>query len=190
MESTIGTPPNSNFILPAGQCISTTTYAAYWVALGSPASGTCPGGQFAVIDMRGRFTVALDNLNGTPANRMTNAATGCGTAMTTMGAVCANGAEGSLISLAQLPTGITSANAAQSITVATANHIPISTTNWAGTTTLSSSITGIAFTAGSVGDLQSMSGSNAISVTSNNTSGALRPNIPPTIGVYKFLRVL
>src|SRR5258708_18025891 len=53
LHSTISTPPNSNFIQPYGQCISTTTYAAYWTALGSPASGTCPGGQFPVIDVRG-----------------------------------------------------------------------------------------------------------------------------------------
>jgi hypothetical protein len=48
------TAPNSNFILPAGQCLSTTTYAAYWALLGSPASGTCTGGQFKVVDIRGK----------------------------------------------------------------------------------------------------------------------------------------
>lgn len=97
------TAPNSNFILPAGQCISTTTYATYWVLLGSPASGSCAGGQFQVIDLRGRTLAALDNLNGTAANRLTSASTGCGTAMTSVGAACANGGESRLIQRSDLP---------------------------------------------------------------------------------------
>lgn len=97
------TSPNSNYILPAGQCISTTTYAAYWVLMGSPASGSCSGGQFAVIDLRGRTLVALDNLNGTAANRMTSSSTGCGTAMTSVGASCANGMESQTLVTANMP---------------------------------------------------------------------------------------
>lgn len=94
------TVPNSNFIFPAGQCISTTTYAAYWVLMGSPASGACPGGQFAVIDLRGRNPLPLDNLNGTAANRIT--ATGCGVPLTSVGAACAT-TEMFTIGLANLP---------------------------------------------------------------------------------------
>lgn len=103
LPSTLAAPPNSNFILPAGQCISNVTYAAYWVALGSPASGGCAGGQFAVIDVRGRAAVALDNLNGTAANRLTSSSTGCGTAMTSIGAACANGNETVLVGIPNLP---------------------------------------------------------------------------------------
>lgn len=97
------TAPNSNYILPAGQCISTTTYAAYWALMGSPASGACPGGQFAVIDMRGRVPAALDNLNGSAISRMTSSATGCGTSFTSVGAVCANGNESETLTIAMIP---------------------------------------------------------------------------------------
>lgn len=102
--STLSTPPNANFIVPAGQCISTTTYNAYWVALGSPASGGCPGGQFAIVDMGGRVAAALDTLPGFSAkNRLTSSSAGCGTAMTAVGAVCAGGLEFYTLLTANLP---------------------------------------------------------------------------------------
>jgi hypothetical protein len=190
--STITTPPNSSFVAPSGQCISTTTYATYWVAIGSPASGACPGGQFALVDMRGRVAAALDTLNASAAGRLTSSSTGCGTAMTSIGAVCANETQGSAISLAQLPTGITSANAAQAITVSTASHIPAANNNWAGTAiTVTAGAVNIAFTGGSIGDLQTIGPTNnAISVTSNNTSGTARPNVMPVIGLIPYLRIL
>jgi hypothetical protein len=116
--STAPTAPNSNFVAPSGQCISTTTYAAYWVQQGSPASGACPGGQFAIIDMRGRVAAALDTLNASAANRIT--VTGCGTAFNTVGTACTAGETQTLIT-ANLPpytpsgsiiTGTTEFNAA------------------------------------------------------------------------------
>jgi hypothetical protein len=191
LASTVSTPPNGNFILPAGQCISTTTYAAYWASIGSPASGGCPGGQFAVIDLRGRTLSALDNLNGSAANRLTSSSGGCGTAMTSMGAVCANGVEGRAITLAQLPTGITSVNASQAISVTSTNYLLGNTT----TNTGSSPGGGTQLTASDPGSgaliiKQPSSGTNSISVTSNNTSGATTPTVQPVVGVYYFLRVL
>ena len=193
LDSTISTPPNSNFILPAGQCISSTTYNSYWVAIGSPASGSCAGGQFAVIDLRGRVTAGLDNLNGTAANRLTSASTGCGTAMTSMGAVCSNGVEGFAITLSQLPTGITSSNASQSITVTPSVAIPSTTIGNLGSVGLTCCgpyAVPITNNNAAFAVAGPISGTNSISVTSNNTSGAARPNVQPTIGVYKFLRVL
>lgn len=197
MWSTVGTAPNSSFIPPYGQCISTTTYAAYWVAMGSPASGACPGGQFAVIDMRGRAPVALDTLPGSSAaNRLTSSVTGCGTAMTSVAATCANGVEGSAISLAQLPTGINS-NGSNSISVsASGGNVPFGN----GV----SSIVGQGVTAGgaaavvpaisgagswtNLGTLTNLA--QAIAVSSNNTSGTVRPQVMPVIGLIPYLRVL
>jgi hypothetical protein len=104
MFSTANAPPNSNFIVPQGQCISTTTYAAYWASQGSPASGSCPGGQFAVIDMRGMVPALLDTpFGGTAANRLTSSSTGCGSAMTSIGASCANGNQATTLSTLNLP---------------------------------------------------------------------------------------
>lgn len=185
LNSTVSTPPNSNFILPAGQCISATTYAAYWAAIGSPASGGCPGGQFAVIDLRGRNQTALDDLNGTPANRLT-AGGGCGTAMTSMGASCANGTESKTLTLAQLPTGITS-SANNSISVTST----IATVLSGGTSDNYTSVGGFGtWNSPTKSAITSTNVAQAISVTSNNTSGAAHPTVNPNVGVYVFLRVL
>ena len=65
------TAPNANFVLPYGQCISRTTYAAYF-ALVSTTFGTCDGvTTFGVPDMRGRGISGIDNLGGSAASRLT-----------------------------------------------------------------------------------------------------------------------
>lgn len=185
---TLTTSPNSNFVFPAGQCLSTTTYAAYWVALGSPASGTCPGGQFRIIDLSGRVPAGLDTMPGFgAAGRLSSNTPGCGTAITSVGAVCANGSEARALSLAQLPIGITS-NGVNAISVASN-----SSTYPAGQVVISIPSTGgaqLSLGGGSVNNNIASSGSNAISVTSNNTSGASFTNVQPTIGVTYLLRVI
>lgn len=184
LPSTSPNAPNSSFIEPAGQCISTTTYAAYWAQQGSPASGGCPGGQFAVIDMRGRVPAALDTLNASSAFRLTNSATGCGTAMTTVGAVCANGTESRSLITANLPP-----------------YTPSGSISGTGTSTsaiIQSNSSNITVSAG---------GANTVPLTSNtsvqingnqyvfsgNAQGGSSLGIPmvqPTIGVKYYLRVL
>jgi hypothetical protein len=183
MAYTGTTTPNSNFILPAGQCISTTTYATYWALIGSPASGSCPGGQFAVIDLRGRSVVALDNLNGTAAGRLTSSSAGCGTAMTSIGAVCANGVESAIIPQAQLP--------------AVSPTFSGTTQTWY--TNYSQLLNGGASGGYGAGAYQVWSSPSqvqpSITVTPAGTisalgSGQSRPQVPPTIGVAYILRVI
>ncbi len=187
---TLTTVPNSNFVFPAGQCLSTSTYATYWVALGSPASGSCAGGQFRIIDLSGRAPVGLDTMPGfSAANRLTSSGTGCGTAMTSVGASCPNGVEGSVIPLGQLPTGITSANGSQAITVTSINMLVDATgvlldfnpPNASGFRTVNNTASL---------RTQISTANNSISVTSNNTSGTARPSVPPVVGVTYLLRVL
>lgn len=187
--STAPVAPSSNFVQPSGQCISTTTYAAYWVQQGSPASGGCPGGQFAIIDMRGRVAAALDTLNGNAALRLTNAATGCGTAMTSIGAVCANGVEGRPISLAQLPTGITSSGSNNIVTNAPGGLNFITGTG-IGTANTQVGPNQIFHPLNAVGNASGATGVNSIAVTSNNTSGNATPFVQPTIGLIPYLRIL
>jgi hypothetical protein len=190
MPYTGSSPPSVNYVFPAGQCLSTTTYVAYWTLLGSPGVGGCSAGNFPVIDLRGRTLAALDNLNGTAASLMTNAAAGCGTTFTSVGTVCASGAESQTLTLAQTPTGITFANGAQSVSL-----------NGNGATTLIfdgsiSSFLTVSSSAGPTGgafggaSAFSFSGSNAISGTSNNTGGAARPKVQPSVAVSYILRVL
>lgn len=194
---TLSTVPNANFVFPAGQCLSTTTYATYWVALGSPASGTCAGGQFRIVDMSGRVPAGLDTMPGfVAANRLTASTTGCGTAMTSVGASCANGLEYSQLTLAQLPTGITAATAGViTVTANTSNkNFPTSGGTFSGIQTLGGSQQSTpSSTSGGIGDWQtasSMSTAGTVSVTSNNTSGTAQPNVPPIIGVTFLLRVI
>lgn len=183
------TAPNSNFVFPAGQCLSTTTYAAYWAFLGSPASGSCPGGQFAILDISGRVPAGLDTMPGFSAkNRLTSSGTGCGTAMTSIGASCVNGVEGSGISLAQLPTGITS-GVTQTITVASNNLLIDATGVLLDFNPPSASGFRTPNNTASLRQ-QTSSGSNNINVTSNNTSGTSRPQVMPVVGVTYLLRVL
>lgn len=75
IDYTISTPPSSNYIIPSGQCISRTTYAAYFALVGT-AYGACDGSTtFAVIDLRGRVTASHD----LGAGRLTCSPTGgCG----------------------------------------------------------------------------------------------------------------
>lgn len=179
MWSTSPTAPNSNFVAPSGQCISTTTYAAYWVQQGSPASGACPGGQFAIIDMRGRAPVALDTLNASAANRMTSASTGCGTAMTAVGAVCANGAESRTMTIAQMPSH---------------NH---TLTDPGHTHTIGAALnfTGILNIQGGASANINLQGQTISSATTGITlsatgGGTAAPNVMPTIGLIPYLRIL
>lgn len=182
LDSTLPTPPNSNFILPAGQCISTTTYATYWTSLGSPASGSCPGGQFAVVDLRGRVKASLDNLNGTPANRLTSASTGCGTAMTTMGASCLNGLESFTITNTNLPPYTPAGSVGLSIAASVLGTYTGAFQSGSGANGLTNagSLT-VNFSAASA----SFSGTAAAG--HNSTPFA---KIDPNIGVYTFLRVI
>jgi hypothetical protein len=53
--------------------------------------------------MRGRVAAALDTLNASAANRLTSSSTGCGTAMTSVGAVCANEGQSSTLVTLNLP---------------------------------------------------------------------------------------
>lgn len=184
--STALTAPSSAFIAPSGQCISTTTYAAYWAQQGSPASGICSGGQFQIIDMRGKVAAALDTLNASAANLLTSSATGCGTAMTTVGAVCANGKEGYALSLAQLPTGISSTG---TNTVIVNSSVDVVQNGTISSAVAGGTVGGFNTTAPTNAHLTS-SGSNSTTVASTNTNGTAHPTVQPTIGLIPYLRIL
>jgi hypothetical protein len=185
MPFTGTTSPNSNFVFPAGQCLSTTTYASYWVLLGSPASGTCSGGQFRIIDMSGRVPAGLDTMPGfSAANRLTSSATGCGTAMTSVGAVCANASESSTIATANLPPYTPSGTMSALSTVGNVlQGTPITIFPSGG--------------GGAVGAVNSVTLTSG-TLTSNGTlvgsaqggSSTAIPRIMPVVGVTYLLRVI
>jgi len=189
-----GMTPPASYVFAAGECLSTTTYAIYWAMVGSPGSGYCAAGQFPIIDLRGYVLAGLDTMPGAgggAAGRLTNATTGCGTAMTTIGAVCSNGHEGSNITQAQLP--LVSATFGSG----TSFGSDFASTNTSGITA--------AFNEGSGSVGYPLFGLNAhatVSVTGTITfpggasggvymgSGQARPAVQPTIGLNYIIRVL
>ena len=185
MWSTSSTAPNSNFVAPYGQCISTTTYAAYWVQQGSPASGACPGGQFAIIDMRGRVAAALDTLPGSSAaNRLTSASTGCGTAMTSVGAVC-TATESFTITTPNLPPYTPSGtNASSTLSLTNATAVLIS--GGGGSSPFDVS-------AGASRSQAAITGTAAAQIFTGMPQGGINtpiPRVQPTVGLIPYLRIL
>lgn len=79
--------PNSNFVLPFGQAISRTTYAAYFAMVGTT-FGTGDGSTtFNVPDLRGRVIAGKDDMGGSAAGIIGSVATDNGTIVgTTLGA--------------------------------------------------------------------------------------------------------
>lgn len=100
------TAPNSNFVLAFGQCISRTTYSAFF-ALVSTTYGVCDGTTtFGVPDFRGYVVAGKDDMGGSAANRITNG--GSGIAGTSLGAT--GGSQNQTISQGQLPNITLSGN--------------------------------------------------------------------------------
>ena len=186
LYSSISTPPNSNFVAPAGQCLSTTTYNAYYVGLGSPAQGACSSGQWPIVDVRARILVALDNLGGTPANRLTSATNGCGTAFTSFGASCVNGLEGHALPQSALPN----IGLPFSVTVSSSAGFILSSSPLSGGVVVGSSGSGVAFNGSPSTAVVSSSGSGTTSSMNGNTSQTNTYTVDPNIGVYVYLRVI
>jgi hypothetical protein len=190
------TEPGTGYKFANGQCISTTTYATYWTLLGSPAPSYCSAGQFPVLDLRGRFLAGLDNLGGAAAaNLLTSASTGCGTAMTSVGTVCANGAQSHTLTVQELavhhhsagiydPGHGHSVNQQQLWLVNSCSNCGVGgggDFGGAGNSTISlnGNTTGIHVNGGPLGN----------DVTYDAGNSQPHPVIPPTIGVNYLIRV-
>jgi microcystin-dependent protein len=99
LEFTGTTAPNGSFVLPYGQAISRTTYAAYFAMVTTIYGAGDGSTTFNVIDKRGRVSAGIDNMGGSAANRITNA--GSGIIGTTLGA--AGGNESHTLVLGETP---------------------------------------------------------------------------------------
>jgi microcystin-dependent protein len=94
------TPPNSSFILPFGQGISRTVYAAYFAMVGTTFGSGDGSTTFNVPDLRGRAFVCQDNMGGAAAGRVTSA--GSGVDGTALGA--AGGAQSKTLATTEIPS--------------------------------------------------------------------------------------
>lgn len=174
--------PNGAFALAQGQAISRTTFATLFSLFGTTFGAGNGSTTFNIPDKVGRVSAMQDigsarisstYFGGNPAN---------------LGAV--GGVESHTITLAQTPSGITSANGGQNISVrVSTSGVP------SGMVLGSQPLGGGAQPAMFPGALTpgtsiTSSDTNSISVTSTNTGGAAHNNVQPTIVCNYIIRVL
>jgi microcystin-dependent protein len=178
-------------VLPFGQTLSRTGYPALWafaqieIAAGNTLYNNGDGSlTFGILDMRGRVRATKDNMGGSAASRLTTA--GSGVDGSTLGT--AGGGQNQTLTLAQLPTGITSNNPAQTIGVfpdgSGAELVPHAPSA-GGAVQVNNAGTGASWVAtygtNSWAFSTNFSGVNNITVASNNTGGVAHPIVPPVV---------
>lgn len=179
------TTPSSIFAFPTGQAISRTTYATLFSLIGTTYGAGDTSTTFNLPDKVGRVS-AMKSAGA--AFRLTTA--GSGVDSGTLGA--AGGSETIALTVAQLPTGITSSGAGVGGSF-TSNSPYFFNSN--GNPVVSSASTGgpnslVAGTSAFVGNVTGSISTSGLAVTSNNTSGGAHPNAQPTIVCNYIIRVL
>lgn len=178
IDTSISTAPNSNFVAADSGCISRTTYAAYFAAVGTT-YGACDGTTtFGVPDQRGRTRAMFDGGVG----RMTLAV--CGNTFNTAGNVC--GSDAVTLSQGNIPSySLSSSGLSVSGTITNGSDIRY----WNGfvNVTASGSTPVDAFQTSTYSP--SWSGSISGSINSGGSGTALGI-VQPTLGVYTYIRVL
>ena len=174
LEFTGTTAPNGSFVLPFGQAISRSIYAAYFAMVGTT-YGAGDGSTFNVIDKRGRVSAGKDDMGGSAASRLTS--TYFGTSASALGAV--GGLESHTLTTAQL--------ASHSHTITDPGHSHT-------TDARKETNTGAVFVTQGGDDLFAAAtvNSNTTGITGTNAagSGSAHNNVQPTIIVNYILRVL
>jgi microcystin-dependent protein len=178
-----GSTAPAGWLLCYGQQVSTTTYAALFAVLGTTyGSGA---GTFGIPDYRGRADFGQDNMGGSAANRITVA--GLNFDGTVLGGT--GGGQNQTLTLAQLPTGITSTLSATASSGT--SHFAV---NSGATQEFDANIGGggtvrIASSnppnSGTWSDITSLTVSGT--VTSNNTGGTAHTILSPGIVMTKII---
>jgi microcystin-dependent protein len=164
--------PNSSFAFPTGQAISRTTYATLFSLIGTTYGSGDGSTTFNLPDKTGRVSAMKE----AAAVRLTS--TYFGGNSTSLGAV--GGAESQTLTLAQLPTGITSDNPS-----------PITATLSAGASKADTSATGGGTVVAGTGAVTIATiAAHAAAVTSTNTNGNAHPIVQPTIVCNYILRII
>lgn len=169
------TAPNTNFVLPFGQAISRTTYAAYFTMVGTTFGVGDGTTTFNVPDLRGRSIFGVDNMGGSTAGRVTNA--GSGIVGTTLGA--AGGVESVVLDITMIPPHT------HTPTLTDPGHkhtVPDSSS-----ASMQNNITNVKLPFGSTDTSISTTG---ITISNANTGGGLlHTNMPPTMMLNMILRI-
>lgn len=158
------------------------------VSTGRGASANADWGankQLTLPDCRGRVVASLDDMGNSAAGRLTSTYFGSGA--TTLGGV-GNSSESTTLTLAQVPTGITS-NGSLPVVGSTNGSLSFMTAN-SQSTLFSANAGGQVWNAiSSAGTVLSQSATASGTVTSNNTSGAAHRTVQPTILATTYLKL-
>jgi hypothetical protein len=184
LRQSSGTAP-AGYVIEDGTCYTRTALPSLFAAIGTTynagAPSACSGSQFAVPFSNGTVFAAIDTQGSNTANRLTAGGSGC--TATTVATLC--GSQNETLTLGQLPSGITSNNPSQAISVvSTVAGIPQNATIAAAFGTGG----GNAYIPGVLSNVSS-TGSNNISVTSNNTSNQPHPNVQPTMLGWRAIKI-
>jgi microcystin-dependent protein len=184
MAYTGDTTPNSNFILPAGQCISRTTYASYFALVGSRFSSCDGSTTFGVPDFRGRVPVALNNLGGSSSGRLSTTYFGVASGQSGNNVGDVGGDEKQMLTLAQMPSHDHSASYAGSSGTLTYSRTDFTALQqYSGTGSFGRFVTGYSTVA--------VDGVPGGSVTVNPTgSNGFHPIMSPAMAVSYILRII
>lgn len=187
IEYWAGTAPNSSFVFPIGQAISRSAYSALFSLIGGQYGSGDGSTTFNLPDLRGRVTACVDNMGGVDSSRLSGS--GITLSRTTLGGA---GGEGThLLTLNELPGGITSAGSASVTVTSSASNIFFSNQNPVATGVAAGGNTVVLFNASvstAVGGVTS-SGTGTASVTSNNTGGQVHNVVQPTILCNRIMRI-
>lgn len=191
--SAMDTPPNSNFAYADGNCISRTTYAAFFAIAGTR-FGACDGvTTFGVPDIRGRGVYGLDDM-GTAAGaagRLSASAAGCGSTISFPGSICVNGNESQTLTVAQLPVVTPAGSFSASLS---SGNVAIPIRDWVtgggGSTDPTHVSTGSNLGADAGVLNRSVTGSVSGSIVGTPFgSGSAHPNVPPMMGMKIYVRI-
>jgi microcystin-dependent protein len=178
MKDFSGASAPPGFAIADGSSFACASFPALCSVIGTSFGGT--GANPLLPDTRGRVTAGLDSYGTAPgaANRLTVAATGCGTGFTAVGATCANANQSHTQVLAEI--------AAHNHTITDPGHVHGTTP--ASFNVLSGVSSPLAGGAGAGEAAFSMQSATTGITINNSGSGQAMPIVNPNLGVVKIIR--
>lgn len=202
-----GANPPPGWLYCSGQDVSRTTYAELFAAIGTTFGAGDGSTTFTLPDTRGRVIAGVDNMGGTPANRLTTAGSGINATM--LGS--SGGAQNHTLTAAQMPAhnhGVNDPGHAHNVYDPTHTHgvydpghvhsynrvttgngqgSDIGTANNHVVTNTAAATTGISLHAAATG-IGIYAAATGIS-TQNAGSGSAHNNMQPTIVMHHIIKI-